>query len=163
VNHHLSKKFGRFVESFGVAELAQRLDVDASAVYHWTRGVSLPRPEHARQLQLLASERGVKLSLDEIYFRDEKGLAKCREFRERRKMRAATSAEKSGKERFDSFDAGLDFARQHQPVALEPRQIVVLTTKSRNAIPVQKPPRSRELLRGTRETPCTPVPVLPGS
>jgi hypothetical protein len=40
-------KFARFIKSYGVESLALQLDVQASAIYHWVRGVSAPRRTHA--------------------------------------------------------------------------------------------------------------------
>lgn len=65
-------KFASFVREFGVDELAQRLAIRPSAVYHWLNGTTSPHPSNAIKIQNLASRRGVALSLDEIYqhFRD---------------------------------------------------------------------------------------------
>jgi len=65
-------KFGQFVSEFGVDELARRLDINSSAVNHWLRGSTSPHPANAMKIQTLAKQRGVALSLDEIYqhFRD---------------------------------------------------------------------------------------------
>jgi hypothetical protein len=60
-------KFARFVRSYGVELLAAGLDVRPSAVYHWVRAATSPRPAHAAVIQRLASERGVRLTLDQIY------------------------------------------------------------------------------------------------
>jgi hypothetical protein len=60
-------KFDRFVRGFGVERMARRLAVNPSAVYHWLRGASAPRPVTAIKIQTLAKQRGVALSLDEIY------------------------------------------------------------------------------------------------
>lgn len=69
------------------------------------------RQEHARVLQIVASERGVRLTLDQIYFFDEEGSEKLQSCRDRRKTRLATSSHENGGERFNSLEAGLDFAR----------------------------------------------------
>jgi transcriptional regulator with XRE-family HTH domain len=60
-------KFDEFVRGFGVEALAHRLDVNPSAVYHWLRGSTSPHPANAIKIQTLAKQRGVALSLDEIY------------------------------------------------------------------------------------------------
>lgn len=60
-------KFARFVQSYGVALLAAELDVRPSAIYHWMASRRAPRPSHAEIIQRLASERGVRLTLDHIY------------------------------------------------------------------------------------------------
>jgi len=62
-----SSKFGGFVSSYGVSNLAAALDIHRSAIFHWMSGSTYPRPPHACALQYLAAERGVTLSLDEIY------------------------------------------------------------------------------------------------
>jgi hypothetical protein len=60
-------KFARFVRSYGVDELAAQLHIRPSAIYHWLRGTTAPRPVHAENIQRLARERGVWLSMDAIY------------------------------------------------------------------------------------------------
>jgi hypothetical protein len=60
-------KFARFVGGYGVELLAAKLDVGSSAIYHWIRGATRPRPEHAEIIQRLACERGIRLTFDEIY------------------------------------------------------------------------------------------------
>lgn len=60
-------KFARFVKTYGVDELAVQLDVLPSAVYHWIRGATTPRPAHAAIIQRLARERGSRLTMDQIY------------------------------------------------------------------------------------------------
>jgi hypothetical protein len=60
-------KFARFIRVYGVELLAVEVDVRPSAIYHWIRGATTPRPAHAAIIQRLARERGVKLTLDEIY------------------------------------------------------------------------------------------------
>jgi transcriptional regulator with XRE-family HTH domain len=62
-----SSKFDQFVREFGVEELAQRLAINPSAIYHWLRGSTSPHPANAIKIQTLAKQRGVTLSLDEIY------------------------------------------------------------------------------------------------
>lgn len=60
-------KFGSFVHSYGITSLAQALDVDKTAVHHWIGGRNFPKPSHAAAMQILAGERGMTLSLDDIY------------------------------------------------------------------------------------------------
>ena len=60
-------KFARFVRSYGVEPLAAGLDVRPSAIYHWIRGATAPRPAHAAVIQRLARECGSRLTMDEIY------------------------------------------------------------------------------------------------
>jgi hypothetical protein len=60
-------KFARFIKSYGVGSLAVKLDVRPSAIYHWIRGATSPRPAHAEIIQRLARERGSRLTMDEIY------------------------------------------------------------------------------------------------
>lgn len=68
----LQTKFDKFVREFGVEELARRLGVHSSAIWHWIDGSTSPHPANAIMIQELARERGVSLTLDEIYqhFRD---------------------------------------------------------------------------------------------
>ncbi|MBZ5700293.1 MAG: helix-turn-helix domain-containing protein [Acidobacteriia bacterium] len=60
------------MQGYGVEQLASRLGVNPSAVYHWMRGSTSPHPANAQAIQRLAKRRGVALSLDDIYqhFRD---------------------------------------------------------------------------------------------
>lgn len=60
-------KFARFIKSYGVESLAAKLDVRPSAIYHWIRGSTTPRPVHAEIIQRLARERGSRLTMDDIY------------------------------------------------------------------------------------------------
>jgi transcriptional regulator with XRE-family HTH domain len=60
-------KFDQFVRGFGVEELARRLAVNPSAIYHWLGGSTSPHPANAIKIQRLAKQRGVAISLDEIY------------------------------------------------------------------------------------------------
>jgi hypothetical protein len=57
-------KFARFVRSYGVHELAAQLDIQPSAIYHWLRGATAPRPVHAETIKRLARERGARLMMD---------------------------------------------------------------------------------------------------
>jgi hypothetical protein len=74
-------KFARFVLDYaqreprdarghvmgGATLLARHLGIRPSAIYHWVRGATAPRPVHAAIIQRLARERGVRLTLDQIY------------------------------------------------------------------------------------------------
>lgn len=60
-------KFDQFVRGFGVEELARRLGIHETAIYHWLSGRSIPDPKNLLKVQRLAKRRGVELSLDEIY------------------------------------------------------------------------------------------------
>jgi hypothetical protein len=60
-------EFARFVRSYGVDLMAQRLEIKPSAIYHWIRGSTAPRPVHAWTIQRLARERGAMLTMDQIY------------------------------------------------------------------------------------------------
>jgi hypothetical protein len=60
-------KFAGFVQSYGVENLARSLEITPPAIYHWIRGRSSPKPEHAAIIQRLARERGASLSFEEIY------------------------------------------------------------------------------------------------
>ena len=62
-----SSKFERFVRSYGVELLAHRLGLHSTAIYHWLRGSTSPHPANAIEIQKLARQRRVTLSLDEIY------------------------------------------------------------------------------------------------
>jgi hypothetical protein len=59
--------FARFIRSYGVVSLATELEVRPSAIYHWIRGSTTPRPAHAEIIKRLARERGCRLTMDEIY------------------------------------------------------------------------------------------------
>jgi hypothetical protein len=60
-------KFARFVRTYGAERLAGALDVHSSAIYHWIRGVTTPRPDRAAIIQRLAYESGVTLTFDDVY------------------------------------------------------------------------------------------------
>jgi hypothetical protein len=60
-------KFERFVRSYGVDELAVKLEIQPSAIYHWLRGSTAPKPVHAEIIQRLARQSGARLSMDSIY------------------------------------------------------------------------------------------------
>lgn len=60
-------KFDTFVREFGVEDLARRLGVHSSAIYHWLSGSTSPHPSNALRIQSLAKQRGIALSLDDIY------------------------------------------------------------------------------------------------
>jgi hypothetical protein len=59
--------FARFLTAYGITRLAKGCEIDTSAVYHWIRGASAPKPAHAAIIQRLARESGTKLTLDQIY------------------------------------------------------------------------------------------------
>ncbi len=59
--------FARFIRSYGVVTLAAELEIRPSAIYHWIRGATAPRPVHAETIQRLARESGIKLTFDQIY------------------------------------------------------------------------------------------------
>jgi transposase-like protein len=63
---HWQTKFGRFIHAFGVEELARRMDVSPSAIYHWVRGSTSPKRTNATKLRELAEERGSSLTLNQI-------------------------------------------------------------------------------------------------
>lgn len=60
-------EFERFVRSYGVDLMAERLAIKPSAIYHWLRGATAPTPIHAETIQRLARERGAMLTMDQIY------------------------------------------------------------------------------------------------
>jgi len=62
-----TSKFARFVLGYGVARLATQMEIRPSAIYQWIRGSVGPRRGHARIIQDLARESGVRLTLDQIY------------------------------------------------------------------------------------------------
>lgn len=59
--------FARFVGEFGVHSLAERLSIEPSAIYHWIRGATSPRPAIAFELCELAREISMPLSFEEVY------------------------------------------------------------------------------------------------
>ena len=67
IRRYWRSKFARFIQYYGVESLAKRLDVRPSAIYHWIRGSTTPRPAHAEIMQRLARDRGSRLTMDEIY------------------------------------------------------------------------------------------------
>ena len=62
-------KFGRFVGEYGVEELAAELAIDATAVYHWLGGRTVPRLENALAIQRIARRERFSLTIAEIYER----------------------------------------------------------------------------------------------
>ncbi len=60
-------RFGRFIQSYGVAHLATELEIQPGAIYQWIRGITAPRPAYAAAIRDLAHGSGFRLSLDEIY------------------------------------------------------------------------------------------------
>jgi hypothetical protein len=81
VKSRWKSKFARFVLDYARREpkdarghviggptlLAQHLGIHPSAVYQWVRGATAPRPAYAAIIQRLARERGLRLTMDEIY------------------------------------------------------------------------------------------------
>lgn len=68
VERYWKSKFARFVKSYGVHDLAKRLGLDPSAIYHWIQGDTAPKPVHAEIIQRLAREHGgARLTMDQIY------------------------------------------------------------------------------------------------
>jgi transcriptional regulator with XRE-family HTH domain len=60
-------KFEHFVMEFGAENLARRLGLNRSAIYHWLSGSTSPHPSNAMKMQILAKQRGITISLDDIY------------------------------------------------------------------------------------------------
>jgi hypothetical protein len=60
-------RFERFARRYGVDLLAARLTIRPSSIYHWLRGSTSPHPSNAIMIQMIAKERRVRLSLDDIY------------------------------------------------------------------------------------------------
>ena len=60
-------KFRRFVLDYGTRELADYLEIDESAVFHWLGGRTSPDIRNAAAIQNLARGRRVDLSLGDIY------------------------------------------------------------------------------------------------
>jgi DNA-binding transcriptional regulator YdaS (Cro superfamily) len=58
---------GRFVNFYGADELASRMEVHKTAVYHWVSGAAAPRPEKAFAIRRIARSTGFAISLDDIY------------------------------------------------------------------------------------------------
>jgi hypothetical protein len=67
-NHNGWKStFSLFVAAYGAEELAAALDVVPQAVHHWVTGETIPRPLRVQKIVALATERGLALTLEEIY------------------------------------------------------------------------------------------------
>lgn len=62
-----NSKFAGFVQDYGVENLAKRLRIAPSAVYHWMSGKTSPHPAKALSIQRIAKRRGLSLTLEEIY------------------------------------------------------------------------------------------------
>jgi DNA-binding transcriptional regulator YdaS (Cro superfamily) len=58
---------GRFVDFYGADELASRVEVHKTSVYHWVSGKAAPRPEKAFAIRRIARSTGFTISLDDIY------------------------------------------------------------------------------------------------
>jgi len=67
IKRRWKSQFARFVGAYGVELLAVELDVSPSAIYHWIRGATTPRPAHAGVIQHLARKGGTRLTMDEVY------------------------------------------------------------------------------------------------
>lgn len=67
VRSRRKSKFARFIQEYRVEALAVALDVRPSALYHWIRGATTPRPAHSHVMLRLARERGIRLTMDDIY------------------------------------------------------------------------------------------------
>jgi transcriptional regulator with XRE-family HTH domain len=94
-------KFASFVRTYGAERLAEALDVDSSAIYHWIRGVNAPRPDRAALIQRLAFESGLSLSFEDVYGHVSKlqssDQAIAAEIYRRKKKRAAIEEKKSAR------------------------------------------------------------------
>jgi hypothetical protein len=66
IRRRWKSKFARFVQSYGVGSLAVELHVEASAIYHWIRGVATPRADRIAIILRLAHERGVGLQFEDV-------------------------------------------------------------------------------------------------
>jgi DNA-binding XRE family transcriptional regulator len=62
-----NSKLARFIMSYGVARLATKLGIRASAIYHWTAGRCSPDLVNALAIQKLARRRRVTISLVDIF------------------------------------------------------------------------------------------------
>jgi hypothetical protein len=60
-------KFESFLRVYGVVEIAKKLAVSVSAVYHWIDGTTIPHAPKAMAMIHLAKRRRLKLSLEDIY------------------------------------------------------------------------------------------------
>jgi hypothetical protein len=58
---------GLFVAAYGAEELAEAIGVVTSAVYFWVIGETIPRVVRAQKIVALATERGMDLTLADIY------------------------------------------------------------------------------------------------
>jgi hypothetical protein len=67
VTSRWESKFARFVRTYGAERLAGALDVHSSAIYHWIRGATAPRPDRAAIIRRLAHENGIILTFDDVY------------------------------------------------------------------------------------------------
>jgi hypothetical protein len=62
-----TSKFGKWVDEYGIEQLADTLEIDGSAIRHWLRGRSSPDIVHASRIQGLARDQGLYLSIGDIY------------------------------------------------------------------------------------------------
>jgi hypothetical protein len=60
-------KFGAFVSSYRIENLADEVDVDPASVYRWARGDSFPSLPKAIAIVEIARRSGLTLSLEDIY------------------------------------------------------------------------------------------------
>ncbi len=59
--------FAKFVRAYGAQKLADELQIQRSAIYHWIAGSVQPHPDNAKRLVELASSIQFELSLSDIY------------------------------------------------------------------------------------------------
>ena len=62
-------RFGSFVSSFRVENLASELDIDPAAVYCWMRGDYRPKVDHAIRIIEIAKTTGTQLTLEDVLVR----------------------------------------------------------------------------------------------
>lgn len=60
-------KFGAFVSSYRIENLADEVDVDPASVYRWARGDSFPSLPKAIAIVEIARRSGLTLSLEDIF------------------------------------------------------------------------------------------------
>jgi hypothetical protein len=53
VTRRWKSNFARFIRSYGVELLALEIEVHPSAIYHWIRGATTPRPAYAEVINEL--------------------------------------------------------------------------------------------------------------
>lgn len=62
-----NSKLARFIDAFGVDQLALQLGLRHAAIYQWVSGRTSPRVVHALRIVRLAKQRGIELSVADIY------------------------------------------------------------------------------------------------